>query len=539
MTLVWQVLIYITLPTTKGRRFDSGRELHKNGYLLFHCYQYGLELLMEGARERKIVISSHNNQLARFEILSDLKYTCCDNACMRGTEMPNKKMFNSKAIFLTDKIRSQLKKIPLYPCTVIEAPMGYGKTTAVREYLKNSHRSIMWQKGFNNSVSSFWSMFCRQFREIDVVQAERLLQLGFPSDSTTKEKALDLIQGVLPSGGIIWVLDDYHLIDCPETAGFIEHLLWNELPGFHIVLTARYISFIKLEEMTLKGYVNYVQKDSLELSREDIVSYYRLCGFAPEEKEMEWIYSYTEGWISALYLLMLSYQAEGAFITPSNITTLLEKTVYAPFSDEIKDLLNSICFFDTFTLEQAAHMWKKDDSEVLLAEIAGRNAFISWDARNGAYQVHKIFSEFLRGIFEKNSPEGKRRLYQRAAEWHKQTGDYVPAMEYYEFAQDFDGLLTVLQLDQGHSMHNEHRETLIGYMEACPDGLRQAHPFALLVYALCLFSYNEIERFAEVCEELSRILESGKLAPETVREISGEFEVLLSFSEYNDIEKNA
>jgi LuxR family maltose regulon positive regulatory protein len=451
--------------------------------------------------------------------------------------MPNKKMINSKAIFLTDKIRSKLKKIPLYPCTVIEAPMGYGKTTAVREYLKNSHRSIMWQKGFNNSISDFWSMFCRQYRAIDAVQAERLLQLGFPSDSTTKEKALDLIQSSLPSGGTVWVLDDYHLIDCPETAGFIEHLLWNELPGFHIVLTARYTSFIKIEEMTLKGYVNYVQKDSLELSREDIVSYYRLCGFAPEEKEMEWLYSYTEGWISALYLLMLSYQAEGAFLSPSNITALLEKTVYAPFSDEIKDLLKSICFFETFTLEQAAHMWQKTDSAALLAEITGRNAFISWDPRNGVYQVHKIFSEFLREIFEQVPPEEKRSLYQRAAEWYRQIGDYVSAMEYFELAQDFDSLLTALQLDQGHSMHNEHRETLIGYMEACPDDLRQAHPSALLVYALCLFSYNEIERFAEVCEELSRILESGKLAPETLQEISGEFEVLLSFSEYNDIEK--
>ena len=473
-----------------------------------------------------------------FENASQVNSLFYIKVSMRGIGMPNKNMFNSKAIFLTDRIRSQLKKIPLYSCTVIEAPMGYGKTTAVREYVKNSHHSVMWQKGFGNSISGFWSMFCRQFREIDAAQAERLLQLGFPSDSTMKEKALDLIQCALPLEGTIWVLDDYHLIDCPDTAGFIEYLIWNEIPDFHIVLTTRYTSFLKLEEMTLKGYVNYVQKDFLELSLEDIKSYYRLCGFVPEEKEIRRLYSYTEGWISALYLLMLSYQSEGAFITPSNITILLQKTVYDPFSDEIKGLLNSICFFDTFTLDQAAHMWKKDgSSEALLAEIAGRNAFISWDARNGVYQVHKIFSEFLKGIFEQGSPEQKRSLYKRAAEWYRQTGDYVSAMKYYELAQDFDGLLTVLQLDQGHSMHNEHRETLIGYMEACPDDLRWSHPFALLVYALCLFSYNEIERFAEVCEELSRILESGKLDSETVREISGEFEVLLSFSEYNDIEK--
>lgn len=47
--------------------------------------------------------------------------------------MPKKRIFNSKVIFLSDKIRLPLQMIPQYPCAIIEAPMGYGKTTAVRE----------------------------------------------------------------------------------------------------------------------------------------------------------------------------------------------------------------------------------------------------------------------------------------------------------------------------------------------------------------------------------------------------------------------
>jgi len=451
--------------------------------------------------------------------------------------MPKKRTFNSKAIFLSDKIRPLLQMIPQYPCTIIEAPMGYGKTTAVRENLRNTAYHVLWQKVFGDSVLDFWLTFCRQIRELDAMRAERLLQLGFPSDSTTKEKALDLIQSVFPSAGTIWVIDDYHLVDCSEVAGFLEYLLWNELPDVHIVLTTRYSHFINLDEMTLKGYVNHIKKDALELTLEDIVSYYRLCGLALKEKEAHWLYAYTEGWISALYLLALSYQAEGTFATPSSITALMEKTVYAPFSDEIKEFLMTVCFFDAFTSEQAAHMWEKGGSEILLEEIAGRNAFIGWDGRSRAYQVHRIFSEFLRGLFEQKLPEEKQRLYGRAAAWYQQTGDYVSAMEYYELAQDFDSLLTVLEVDQGHSMHNEHREKLIAYLVACPDHIRQAHPVALLVYALCLFSYNETERFADACTELSRILGSGGLPEETTQALSGEFEVLLSFSDYNNIEK--
>ncbi|MET0018265.1 LuxR C-terminal-related transcriptional regulator [Oscillibacter sp.] len=451
--------------------------------------------------------------------------------------MPKKKIFNSKAIFLSDKVRLQLQLIPQYPCTLVEAPIGYGKTTAVRECLVNTTYCVFWQKVFSESVSGFWLAFCRQFRELDALQAEYLRQLGFPGDSTTKEKALDLIQSVLPPSGVIWVIDDYHLVDCPEVAGLIEYLLWNELPNLHIVLTARYTHFINLDEMALKGYVNHIQKDTLELTQADIVAYYRLCGLSPKDKEVHWLYAYTEGWISALYLLMLSYQAERAFTAPPNITALMEKTVYAPLSDEIKAFLITVCLFDTFTPEQAAHMWQTGGSEKLMEKITGANAFIRWDARSGTYQMHRIFAEFLRGIFEQKTPEEKQCLYRRAAAWYRQIGDYILAMTYYELSQDFEGLLTVLELDQGHSMHNEHKESLIAYMESCPAPLRRVHPVALLIYAICLFSYNETERFSATCAELSGILYGGALDKETVRALSGEFEVLLSFGDYNDIEK--
>lgn len=41
-------------------------------------------------------------------------------------------------IYLSDKLKSQLALIPEYPLTVVEAPSGFGKTTAVREYLKET-----------------------------------------------------------------------------------------------------------------------------------------------------------------------------------------------------------------------------------------------------------------------------------------------------------------------------------------------------------------------------------------------------------------
>ena len=53
---------------------------------------------------------------------------------------------NSNRIIYKRKLLNQsLTDIWTYPLTVVEAPMGYGKTTAVREFLKASDAQVLWQ----------------------------------------------------------------------------------------------------------------------------------------------------------------------------------------------------------------------------------------------------------------------------------------------------------------------------------------------------------------------------------------------------------
>jgi LuxR family maltose regulon positive regulatory protein len=160
----------------------------------------------------------------------------------------------------------------------------------------------------DDSLSGFWSSFCRPFYRLDTERAEKLKQMGLPRDITSMERALELMQGMLPQGKTILVLDDYHLADCPEVSSFIQFLLWNELTNLHIVLTARYVKDLNLQELSIKGYLLHIQKDALEFSADDILSYYRRCGLSVNEDTGKKLYTYTEGWVSAIYLLMLGYK---------------------------------------------------------------------------------------------------------------------------------------------------------------------------------------------------------------------------------------
>lgn len=450
--------------------------------------------------------------------------------------MRQQKKYNTGIYYFTDKLCDQLQQLYEYPCTLIEAPMGYGKTTAIREYLRDNNSQTLWLKIFDNSLTGFWSSFCRLFDDIDHNCADRMRKIGFPSDSVSKEEVLRLLQKLQVVQETVIVMDDYHLIDSPEMNGFIEFILWNELEHFHIVLTARYSNMENQEELILKGYLIYIGKEALEFERKDIVSYYKLCKIDLKAEEALQISRYTEGWVSALYLLMRGYKEEGSFTITTNITRLIEKAVYLPFSDEIKEFLITISLFDSFSMEQARYLWKKENAGELLEQIRKKNAFVHYDEKKKLYQIHTIFSEFLNDILNASSTEHKSELFIRAADWYMSCGDYITAMRYYYLRKDFDGYLHALEVSRGHNIFYEHKANLTQCYLECPEPIKRKHPIALLVLAMTLFTFNDMELFSEVCEEFGTAMrEDHSQDAKTSSMLLGEFELLLCFTKYNDI----
>lgn len=449
--------------------------------------------------------------------------------------MPKQRPFNSRAIYLADRLRDQMSRIPEFPCTLIEAPMGYGKTTAVREFLKDTDAQVLWLRIYDSSVTGFWMAFCRLFRELDAERAEDLEQLGFPNDSVSRQEVLRLIGEMALPDETVLVLDDYHLLSATDVSGFVGFLIVNELEHLRIVLTARFVERLKVEELSLKGYLYHVGKEFFELTPGEIVDYYRLCGISLRPAEADKLYRLTEGWISALYLLMLSFRETGNLADTNNIQKLVENAVYEPFSQEIKDFLLSVCLFDSFTLNQAVHMWGSERADTLLAEVRGKNAFITYDAETKTYQMHNIFTGFLRERLETRDSGYKRALYVKAGRWCTQIGDYLSAMRYFHMAQDYESLLCAAELGKANSFGYEKKSLLIEYFEACPSEHKERHPIALLVYAMALMSFNETALFQKTCLELAQLIRIGGLDDERRDELAGELELLVSFAKYNDI----
>lgn len=444
--------------------------------------------------------------------------------------------YDSRCIYLSPRIKKAMEPIREYPLTLVEAPMGYGKTTAIREYLKDSGMDVLWLRIHDASMADFWNGFSGLFSVLDPVRSQGLSKLGFPYDGTLRREALNLLEGIRLNRTTAVVLDDYHLVECPEINRLISFLAYSEINDLYLILTSRYTDMQELEELTLKRRLCHITKESLALNVEEIAAYYKLCGILIPEAEARALHQLTEGWISALYLMMLNYIEEGAFVSVANLLTLIGKAVYEPFTAEIREFLPMLSLFDGFTQEQAEFLWEKGNAGRLLKEVAGRNAFVRYDNRSKSYQIHGLFNQFLKEIMELRPDVTDIR--RKVGQWFLLNGRYKEAMECFSLCGDSDGLLQALEADRGQSYSNENLSVLIKYMDACTPEALAAHPLALLIYAMALFTFNEMERFEDTCGLFGRSMVLSESMEETERNhLLGELELLLSFTCYNDIRR--
>jgi LuxR family maltose regulon positive regulatory protein len=120
---------------------------------------------------------------------------------------------------------------------------------------------------------------------------------------------------------------------------FIERLIKSSLAGLHVIVISRSMFGENTTELTLKGFCQVIGKSSFEFSCSEIIAYYKICGVSLTENETDKLYAYTEGWISALYLSLLNLAQEQKIDLQSSLSELIEKTVYRPYPQTVKDFL--------------------------------------------------------------------------------------------------------------------------------------------------------------------------------------------------------
>ncbi|MDX9872260.1 MAG: hypothetical protein RBT41_07565 [Clostridia bacterium] len=276
-----------------------------------------------------------------------------------------------QSILKREHIKTEFEKLFDYPLTLAVAAMGYGKTTSARDFLNDGAFRYIWLTvdSDESSPQFIWDAFTSQLSKVQPETGRQLRTFGFPVDAPQRDKILRLIEDLTYMTDSVLVIDDYHNAHTPELDRLIERLVRANIKGFHILILSRTMPELHIDELLLKGYCHLIKSSLFEVTAPEIKNFFKLYGHNISDQTAKQVYDISEGWVSAVYLMMQDYAETGRVSAGQSMERLIEAAVMKRYAPKEVRLLKSLCILDNFTPRQAVYVTDERAAEKILQKI--------------------------------------------------------------------------------------------------------------------------------------------------------------------------
>lgn len=405
-----------------------------------------------------------------------------------------------QAILSRPRLDRTLDQIRRYPLAVVRAPMGFGKTTAVRAYLKKERLDFIYLSllGSGGSIAYVWERLTAQINRRDPQLGGQLVQLGFPENGAAAAKILDLLLYYTFASPLFLVIDDYHLLECPKTVDFLCALAGEQIPNLHVVLLTREVRLLPEADLCQKQLACSITQEDLRFRTQEAADYFTLLGISVPQEEVSRIVQWTGGWISGIYLLTRGDPCLLRENHNPSIQELLERNLYQTYPPDTRRFLEQLSFLDSFTPEMVARVLDSPDASGTLRQLLQGNAFLSYNPEVRGYQMTELLREFLQ---EKARQGGYRpqELFRRTGEWLLERNEFAAAYDYFHRAGELTPVLESLNREDYHTVSSSQFELIRRIFRDVPDSVYGQYPLAALQYirAQALMGSREEQRLLD------------------------------------------
>lgn len=437
------------------------------------------------------------------------------------------------------RINNEFANIFQYPLTIAVAAMGYGKTTAAREYLSGIDANYIWLsiERDESSPQFIWDTLARQIIKTRPELGNQLRMLGFPTGAAQSDKIKQIIEDHAYLSNTVLVIDDYHFAHSPLLDRFIESIVRSSIDGFHILILSRTVPELAIEELRVKSCCYLIKSIFFEFTEDEIREYFQLYGFTLPDKTIEKVYEISEGWVSAVYLIMQRYANTGRLESGRSIERLFETAVMPRYRNKEVIILKSLCLFDSFTPQQAVYVTRDEEAAKIIEDLCYANSFIRFDAQSGVFQIHNIFNNYLKKLLKEESLDiSPDELYERSGTWCIQNGDILSGMIYYQKAKKFDLILKEFEKQSITQIVDSNPDNILALFEDIPADMKYRHPIAYIAYIGFYVTNVDMEYGDSLLSEVEAQYENDNaLSVELKRRIKGEITLIRAYTAFNHV----
>lgn len=421
------------------------------------------------------------------------------------------------------------------PLVVVNAGAGFGKTTAVSQYLtKTGYRTVWFTFAPADGVPArFWEHLTRVFAQHRPTLGEKMQLLGFPETLQSFNSFLvDLTEELYQDDmTVAFVFDDAHLMGDPLVKDFIANLVAARLENSYIILLTRVWPIF---DQPLPVVPQVVGAASLRFTLDETVEYLLDAGLKTGRGTAERVHHYVSGWPIALSLVALAMLhgqlgsiAGGALVdTKPSLYALFEQEIFSQYTPSEQDLLVKLSLLDSFPrgLVQAVTGERERD----LGQLLNNNIFIGYDADSMRLSFRPLYHEFLREKRQSVRPDELNETYRRAARWCRDNGYYYDAARYYSQCGDHEDLWrTLLCIDATHHNKNE-ADFYIEQIKALPAGFKKQNPMTGILLSAMLINNLRFTETEELLDEVEQLLGQDGPGAETSK-LQGEYLIAKGF----------
>jgi len=443
-------------------------------------------------------------------------------------------------IYISERIRESLREISNYALTVVMAPMGYGKTTAVNSFLNgrvlSQHAKVIRISIYSDNISLFWNSVQNAFADAGF---SSLTEFAIPADTVGAGLLKEELLRAFSEDEVYYVfLDDYHLLKNERVTVFLCDLCRMLPENVHFIVASRNEVLKNEDVVRLGASLHTIDKETLSLNHTEISAYAQQCGMELKDTQVDEILDTCEGWFSAVYFALRSYADYGHLPEGKHsIYEMFTSTLIAPLPDEKKEFIMVMGLADEFDVEMADFVTEiPGGTAEILAELVEQNSFVTalYDGRT--YRFHHMMKECASRVFETLPDEKQKRYLKRYGKWYEQCGQYIHALRFYQRSNAYEEALEVIEKDAGILLASIGAEKVLDNFDKCSDEMLKKNPNALLVLMRRMFTWRQIPAMMR-CKGLleAAIAEDAQMSEEERGNLLGERDLVMSFLQYNDI----
>lgn len=315
--------------------------------------------------------------------------------------------------------------------TLLQAPAGYGKTSALTRQLQQlpPGNALAWVSADeDDDLQRFLACLTAALEPFDLpwrVAPEALATLAQADRGARRaaDEIANALAGAEVAHGLI-VIDDVHRLGDPQVFALLEALVERLQPPWGLVLASRVDPDLALARLRAGDDLAEFRQADLRFDASEIDALLAHSGVSPEAPGIHELMQRTEGWAAGLRLSL----AAGAGLgktgpaaqtqTRRHLFDYLASEVLAQMPAELQDFLLRSSVLPELTAARCAALLELSPARAaqLLGEVERRGLFVSaLDGPELTLRLHDLFRDFLDDQLERRHGAELPALLQRAA----------------------------------------------------------------------------------------------------------------------------